>query len=108
VSKDKCYIVSKRKGTSYRVKPGKANWICYISRRNCLPKHVTVEKINVMGIRGRRRKQKLDEEKEARGYWKLKVEALDRTLWRIRFGRGYGHVIRQATDRMTYLPMLRK
>jgi hypothetical protein len=44
--------------------------------------------------RGRRRKQLLDELKEERRYLKLKEEALDRTLWRIRFGRGYGPVIR--------------
>jgi len=32
--------------------------------------------------------------KEKRGYWKLKKEALDRTLWRIRFIRGYGPVVK--------------
>jgi hypothetical protein len=32
--------------------------------------------------------------KERRGYWKLKEEALDRTVWRIRFGRGYGPVVK--------------
>jgi hypothetical protein len=35
--------------------------------------------------------------KEKRRYWKLKEEALDRTLWRTRFGRGYGPVFRQIT-----------
>jgi hypothetical protein len=30
----------------------------------------------------------------------LKEEALDRTLWRTRFGRGYGPVVRQATEWM--------
>jgi hypothetical protein len=30
----------------------------------------------------------------------LKEEALDRTLWRTRFGRGYGLVIRQTTEWM--------
>jgi hypothetical protein len=28
----------------------------------------------------------------------LKEEALDRTLWRTRFGRGYGPVVRQITE----------
>jgi hypothetical protein len=28
----------------------------------------------------------------------LKEEALDRTLWRTRFGRGYGPVIKQTTE----------
>ena len=32
------------------------------------------------GRRGRRRKQLLDDFKGRRGYWKLKEEALDRTL----------------------------
>jgi hypothetical protein len=30
--------------------------------------------------------------------WKLKEEALDRTHWRTRFGRGYGPVVRQTTE----------
>jgi hypothetical protein len=28
----------------------------------------------------------------------LKEEALDRTQWRTRFGRGYGPVVRQTTE----------
>jgi hypothetical protein len=48
--------------------------------------------IEVTGIRGRGRKQLLGDFMEKRGYWKLKEEALDRTLWRTRFGRGCGHV----------------
>jgi hypothetical protein len=39
-----------------------------------------------------RRKLLLDDLKEKRGYWKLKEEALDRTVWRTRFGRGNGPV----------------
>jgi hypothetical protein len=27
----------------------------------------------------------------------LKEEALDRTMWRVRFGRGFGPVVRQTT-----------
>jgi hypothetical protein len=30
----------------------------------------------------------------------LKEEALDRTLWRTRFGIGYGSVVRQITEWM--------
>jgi hypothetical protein len=30
----------------------------------------------------------------------LKEEALNRTLWRTRFGRGYGPVVRQTTEWM--------
>jgi hypothetical protein len=36
-------------------------------------------------------KQLLDSLKETRGYGKLQEEALDRTLRRTGFGRGYGH-----------------
>ena len=36
--------------------------------------------------------------KEKRGYWKLKEEALDRTVWRTRCGRDYGRVVRQTTE----------
>ena len=35
-----------------------------------------------------------------RGHWKFKEEALDRTLWKTRFGRGYGPVLRQTTEWM--------
>jgi hypothetical protein len=45
---------------------------------------------------GRSRKQLLNDLKETRGYYKLKEEAPDRTLWRTRLGRGYGPVVRQT------------
>ena len=47
------------------------------------------------GRRGRIGKQLLDGLKDKRRYWKLKEEALDCTLWRTRFGRGCGPVVRQ-------------
>jgi len=34
------------------------------------------------------------------GYWKLKQEAVRRTLWRTRFGRGCGPVVRQTVGWM--------
>jgi len=52
------------------------------------------------GIQGRRRRKLLDDLKERRGYSHLKEEALDRTMWRARFGRGFGPVVRQTTKRM--------
>ena len=52
------------------------------------------------GRQGRRRKQLLGDVKERRGYSKLKEEALDRSLWRTRFGRGCGPVVRQTAERM--------
>jgi hypothetical protein len=52
-------------------------------RRSRLLKHITegnIEgRIKVTGRRGRRRKQLLDDFKEARGYRKLKQEALNHT-----------------------------
>jgi hypothetical protein len=56
------------------------------------------ENIEVTGRRGRRSKQLLGDLKETRGYRKLKEEALDRTVWRTRFGRGYGTFVRQTTE----------
>jgi hypothetical protein len=55
-------------------------------------------RIEMMGRRGRRRKQLLDDLKEKRRYWKLKEEALDRILRRTCFGRGYGPVVRQTAE----------
>jgi hypothetical protein len=55
-------------------------------------------RIEMTGRRGRRRTQLLDDLKERRRYWKLKEEELDLTLWRSRFGRGYGPVVSQTTE----------
>jgi hypothetical protein len=38
--------------------------------------------------------------KEKREYCHLKEEALDRTMWRAGFGRGFGPIVRQTTKRM--------
>jgi len=48
--------------------------------------------------RGRRRRKLLDDLKDRRGYYHLKEEALDRTLWRNHLGRGFGPVVRQNTE----------
>jgi hypothetical protein len=53
--------------------------------------------IEVTGRRGRSCSKLLDDLKERRGYFHLKEEALDRTVWRARFGRGFGPVVRQTT-----------
>ena len=50
--------------------------------------------------RGRRRRKLLDDLKDRRGYSHLKEEALDRTMWRNRFGGGFGPVVRQNTEWM--------
>jgi hypothetical protein len=79
----------------------KANWIGHIFHRNCLLQRVTEGKIQVgievTGRQQRRRRKLLDDVKERRGYSHLKEEALDRTIWRARFGRGFGPVVRQTT-----------
>ena len=49
------------------------------------------------GRQGRRLMKLLDDLKERRGYSNLKEEAQDRTMWRVRFGRGFGPVVRQTT-----------
>jgi hypothetical protein len=78
----------------------KANWIGHILRRNCLLRQVIDGKIKrgieVTGRRGRRRRKLLDDFKERRGYSHLKEEAPNRTIWRARFGRYFGPVVRQT------------
>ena len=49
--------------------------------------------IEVTRRRGRRGKKLLDELKDRRGYCQLKEEAVDRNMWRNRFGRGFGPVV---------------
>jgi hypothetical protein len=51
--------------------------------------------MEVIRRRGRRRKKLLEDFKNRRGYSHLKEEALDRTVWRNRFGRGFGPVVSQ-------------
>jgi hypothetical protein len=46
--------------------------------------------------RGRKRKQLLDDFRQTRGYWKLKEELLDRTVWRTVVVRCNGPVARQT------------
>ena len=83
----------------HEIRKRKAIWIGHILRRNCLLKQVIGGKIKgemkVARRRGRRRKKLLDDLKDRRGYSHLKEEALDRTMWRHRFGRGFGLVVRQ-------------
>jgi hypothetical protein len=86
--------IKEERNVLHTIKRRKANWIGHILHRNCLLKHVIKGKlegrIEMTGIRGRRRKQLLYDLKEKRRYWKLKEEALDCTLWRTRFERGCG------------------
>ena len=94
--------VKEQRNILHEIRKRKSNWIGHILRRNCLLKQVIEGKIKgemeVARRRGRRRKKLLDELKDRRGYSYLKEEALDRTMWRHRFGGGFGPVVRQNTE----------
>ena len=94
--------INKQRNILHEIRKRKANWIGHILRRNCLLQQVIEGKINghieVTRRWGRRRKKLLDDLKDRRGYWILKEEALDCTMWRNRFGRGFGPVVWQITD----------
>jgi hypothetical protein len=85
--------VKEERNIVHTIKRRKANWIGHILLRICLLKHVIEGKvegrIEMPGRRGRRRKQLMHYFKEQGRHWKLKEDALDRTLRRTRFGKGY-------------------
>ena len=85
----------------YEISKRKVNWIGHVLFRNCRLQQVIKGKIKggieVTGRQGRRRGKLLDDLEERRGYSRLKEEALDRTVWRAGFGRGFGPVERQTT-----------
>jgi hypothetical protein len=89
--------VSEQRNILHEIRKRKANWIGHILHRNCLLKEVIEGKIKgrieVTRRRGRRCKKFLDDLGDRRGYSHLKEEALDRTKWRNRFGRGCGPVV---------------
>jgi len=92
--------VKEQRNILHEIRKRKANWIGHILRRNYLLQRIIEEKIQegieVTGGQGRRRRKLLDNLKERRGYSHLKEKALDRTMWRARFGRGYGPVVKQT------------
>jgi len=94
--------VNEQRNILHEIRKRKANWVGHILRRKCLLKQVIEGKIQeemeVTRSRGRRRKNLLDDLKDRRGYSHLKEEALDRTMWRNRFGRGVGPVIRLLNE----------
>ena len=89
--------VNEQRNILHEIRKWKAIWIGHILRRNCLLKQVIEGKIKgqveVTRRRGRRRKKLLDYLKDIRCYCQLEEEALDRTMWRNRFGRGFGPVV---------------
>jgi hypothetical protein len=108
----KKYYTESKGNILHTINRRKGNWIGHILRKNYLLKHVIEGKlegrIEMTGRRGRRRKQLLDDLKEKRRYWKLKEKALDRILWRSRFGRSYGPSVRQTTELMNTIYFKRK
>ena len=93
--------VKEQRNILLEIRKRKANWIGHILRRNCVLQRVIEGNIQVgievTGRQGRRRRKLLDDLKESRGYSHLKEEALDRTMWRARFGRTFGPVVRRTT-----------
>jgi len=94
--------VNEQRRILHDIRKRKANWNGHILRRNCLLNQVIKGKIKgemeVKRRRGRRRKKLLGDLKDRSGYSHLKKEALDRTMWRNRFERGFGPVVRQNTE----------
>ena len=92
--------VNEQRNILHEISKRKANWIGHILRRICLLQRVIEGKvkvgIEVTGRRGRRRRKLLDDLEERRGYPLMKEEALDRTMWRARFGRGFRLVVRRT------------
>ena len=90
--------VKEQRNIIHEISKRKAKWIGHRLRRNCLLQRVIEGKIKrrieVTGRRGRRRRKLLDDLKDRRGYFYLKGEALDCTMWRAGFGRGFGPVVR--------------
>jgi hypothetical protein len=90
--------VNEQRNIVHEISKRKAKWIGHILRRNYLLKQVIEGMIKgeleVTRRRERRRRKLLDDLKERSGYSHLKEEALDRTMWRARFGRGFGPVVR--------------
>ena len=82
------------------IKRMKAEWNGHILRRNCILKHVNEGKkegsVEVTERRGSRRRNLLKDLYKKIGYWKLNTRHW-LSLWRIRFGRSYGPVVREST-----------
>jgi hypothetical protein len=92
--------VKEQRNILHEISKRKANWIGHILCRYCLLQQVIRKKIKggieVTGRRGRRRRKALDNLKERRRYSHMKEEALDLTIWRAGFGRGFGPVVSRS------------
>jgi hypothetical protein len=96
--------VNEQRNILHEIRKRKANWIGHILCRNCLLRQVIEGKVKggveITGRRERRRRKLVDNLKKRKGYCHLKEEALDRTVWRAGFGRGFGPVVRQTAKWM--------
>jgi hypothetical protein len=96
--------VKEQRNILHDISTRKSNCIGHILCINCLLQQVIEGKmkggIEVTGRRGRRLRKLLDDHKESRGYCHLKEEALDRTMWRAGFRRGFGTVVRHTAKWM--------
>jgi hypothetical protein len=94
--------VKDQRNILHEISERKADSIGHMLRRNCLLRQVIegklIGEIEVTGRRERKCRKLLDDLKEGRRYSHLKEEALDRTMWRVRFGNGFGPVVRQTTE----------
>jgi hypothetical protein len=94
--------VKEQRNILHEICKRKTNWIGHILRKNCLLQHVIEGKIkgeiDMTRRRGRRHRKLVDDLTEGRGYSHLKEEALDHNMWRARFGRGFGPVVRQTNE----------
>jgi len=94
--------VKEQRNILHEISKWKANWIGHILCGNCLLQRVIEGKvkggIEVTGRRRRRRRKLLDDLEQRRGYCHLKEEALDRTVWRAGFRKGFGSVVRQVVE----------
>ena len=90
--------VNEQRNILHEIRKRKVNWIGHILRRNCLLKQVIEGKIKGEMEVARRRKKLLDDLKDRTRYSHLKEEALDRAMWRHRFGGGFGPVVIQNTE----------
>jgi hypothetical protein len=101
--------VKEQRNILHEIHKRNSTWIGHILRRNCLLRQVIEGRISggieVTGRRRRRRNKLLDDLKERKGYSHLKEEALDRTMWRARFSRGFGPFMRQTAKLMNECSM---
>jgi hypothetical protein len=99
--------VKEQRNIVHEISKRKGNCIGHILRINCLLWQVVegtikggIELKGGRGRRGRRRRKLLNDIKERKWYSHMKEEAVDHTIWRTRFGRGFGPVVRQTTKWM--------